>query len=158
MVLVLGEMLDTRRSPGYVVKVRKAVEVLATARKTEMQPTLSGLLAADEIFLHQQPILGVVHPASLYMSSLNLKEQRDGETWGGQFQTGAQGAGIISDAGSGLAAEAALAQVGCHAGDWFHHLLLAGLVEAQRERRAYTVLTEQYEREEKLRQTHTPKR
>lgn len=157
-VLVLGEMLDTRRSPGYVVKVRQAAEALATARNAEMQPTLSGLLAADEIFLHQQPILGVVHPASLYLSSLNLKEQRDGETWGGQFQAGAQGAGIISDAGSGLAAGAALAQVGCHAGDWFHPLLLAGLVEAQHERRAYTALTEQYEREEKLRQTHTPKR
>jgi hypothetical protein len=61
-VLVLGEMLDTRRSPGYVVKVRQAAEALATARNAEMQPTLSGLLAADEIFLHQQPILGSCTP------------------------------------------------------------------------------------------------
>lgn len=156
--LVLEEMLDTRRSASYVVRVRQAAEALATARNAELKPTLSGLMAADEIFLHEQPILGVVHPASLYLAGLNLREQRDGETWGCQFQEGVQGDGVISDAGSGLAAGAALAQVGCHAGDWFHPLLLAGLVETQHERRAYTALTEQYEREEKLCQTHTLKR
>ncbi len=156
--LVLDEMLDTRRSLGYVVEVRQAAEALATARNAEMKPMLSGLLAADEIFLHEQPILGVVHPASLYLTSLNLREQRDGETWGCQFLEGGQGDGIISDAGSGLAAGAALAQVSCHVGDWFHPLLLTGFVETQNERRAYAALAEQYRREEKLRQTHTAKR
>ena len=157
-VLVLEEMFDMRRSPGYVVKIRRAAEELATTRNAEMNPILSGLLAADEIFLHDQPILGVVHPGSLYLASLRLREQRDGETWGCQFLEGAQGDGIISDAGSGLAAGALLAQVGCHVGDWFHPLLQAGLVAAQAERRAYTALAEQYQREEKLRQAYTAKR
>lgn len=158
-VLVLDEMLDTKRSASYVVRVRQTAEALAATRNVEMKLALSGLMAADEIFLHDQPILGVVHPASLYLTGLNLREQRDGETWGCQFLEGLSGgAGVISDAGSGLAAGAVLAQVGCHVGDWFHPLLLAGLVEAQRERRAYAALAEQYEREEKLRQTHTSKR
>ena len=156
--LVLGEMMDTQRSLGYVAKVRQTAEALATARNAEMKPGLSGLLAADEIFLHEQPILGVVHPASLYLACLNLREQRDGETWRQQFVEMGQGDGIISDAGSGLAAGAELAQVGCHVGDWFHPLLMAGLVETQDERRAYAALAEQYRREDKLRQTHTPKR
>lgn len=157
-VLVLEEMLDTRRSPAYVVQVRQDAETLATVRNGELLPSLRGLLAADEIFLHEQPILGVVHPSSLYLVSLNLSEQRDGETWGCQLLEQGLGDGIISDAGSGLAAGAALAQVGCHAGDWFHPLLLAALVDAQYERQAYAALQEQYDREEKLRQTHTSKR
>jgi hypothetical protein len=155
---VLEEMLDTRRSLGYVVKVRQAAEALATVRNAEVKPRPSGLMAADEIFLHEQPILGVVHPASLYLAGLNLREQCDGETWGCQFLEGEQCDGIISDAGSGLAAGAELAQMGCHVGDWFHPLLLAGLVETQLERRAYAALAEQYGREEKLRQAHTCKR
>ncbi len=157
-VLALEEMLDTRRSPAYVVQVRHEAEALAALRNAEMKLHLSGLLAADEIFLHEQPILGVVHPASLYLVSLNLSVQRDGVSWGCQFLEGDMAAGITSDAGSGLAAGAALAQVGCHAGDWFHPLLQAALAGAQYERQAYAALTEQYEREEKLRQTDTPKR
>jgi hypothetical protein len=157
-VLALEEMLDTHRSPAYVVQVRQEAEALATERNAELEPELRGLLAADEIFLHEQPILGVVHPASLYLAGLNLSAQRDGESWGCQFLERGVGDGIISDAGSGLAAGAALAQVGCHAGDWFHPLLLTALVDAQYERQAYAALAEQYAREEKLRQTHTAKR
>lgn len=157
-VLVLDELLDTQRSPAYVVKVRREVESLARTRNAEMNPTLKGLLGADEMFLHEQPILGVVHPASLYLASLSLQERRDGETWGYQLLESGLGDGIVSDAGRGLAAGAALADVGCHAGDWFHPLLLAGRVEKQKERHAYKILAEQYQREEKLRQAHTSKR
>lgn len=156
--LVLEEMLDTRRSASYVVKVRQTAEALATARNAEMQRLASGLLAADEIFLHEQPMLGVVDPASLYLFGLNLKEQRDGKTWSGELVKIDGKAGIISDAGSGLASGAKQAKVECHAGDWFHPLLMAGWVEKQKERRAYAALAQQYEREEKFLQSQTPKR
>jgi hypothetical protein len=113
------------------VQVRHEAEALATVRNEELAPKLSGLMAADEICLHEQAILGVVHPASLYLASLKLSKQRDGETWGYEFLAGGRGEGIISDAGSGLAAGAVLAEVGCHDGDWFHPLLLAARVDVQ---------------------------
>jgi len=154
----LEELLDTRRSPGYVAKVLRKAEQLALARNIELTPPLSGLLAADEIFLHDQPILGIVHPASLYLADLRLTAQRDGETWGCQFLDLAGAQGIISDAGSGMAAGAHLAHIACHAGDWFHPLHLAAWVDAQYERRAYAALAEQYQREALVLQTQTPKR
>lgn len=65
---VLEEMLDTRRSLGYVVKVRQAAEALATVRNAEVKPRPSGLMAADEIFLHEQPILGwCIQPACIWL-------------------------------------------------------------------------------------------
>ena len=156
--LVLDEMLDTRRSPSYVDQVLGQAEALAAQRNVELQPNLSGLLAADEIFLYSQPILGVIHPASMFLTSLTLTTQRDGTTWGCEFLNAGLSAGVISDAGSGLAAGAALAEVECHAGDWFHPLLAAAYVEAQYERRAYAALTQLYAREDKLSQTTTAKR
>ena len=107
----LEEMLDTRRSPGYVTKVLRKAERLAQARNRELTPALSGLLASDEIFLQDRPILGIVHPASLYLTSLSLTVQREGETWGCQFLDLAGAEGVIRDAGSGLASGAHLAQV-----------------------------------------------
>ena len=154
----LEEMLDTRRSPGYVTKVLRKAERLAQARNRELTPALSGLLASDEIFLQDRPILGIVHPASLYLTSLSLTAQREGETWGCQFLDLAGAEGVIRDAGSGLASGAHLAQVACPAGDWFHPLLLAAWVNAQYERRAYSALAEQYEREALVLQAHTSKR
>jgi len=154
----LEEMLDTRRAPGYVAKVLRKAEHLAQARNIELTPSLSGLLASDEIFLRDQPILGIVHPASLYLTCLSLTAQRDGETWGCQFLDLAGADGVIRDAGSGLAAGAHLAQVACHAGDWFHPLHLAAWVDAQYERRAYSALAEQYEREDLVLQAQTSKR
>jgi hypothetical protein len=157
-LIALDELLDTRRSAGYVAQVLRRAEQLAAARNIELTPRLSGLLASDEIFLHDQPILGIVHPASLYLTSLTLTAQRDGETWGCQFLDRAGGDGVISDAGRGLAAGAHLAQVACHAGDWFHPLHLAAGVNAQYERRAYSALAEQYEREDLVLQAQTAKR
>jgi hypothetical protein len=154
----LEELLDTHRSPGYVAKVLRKAEQLAQARNRELTPSLSGLMASDEIFLRGQPLLGIVHPASLYLTRLSLTAQRDGETWGCQFLDLVGADGVISDAGSGLAAGAYLAQVACHAGDWFHPLHLAAWVEAQYERRAYSALTEQYEREALVLQAHTAQR
>jgi len=81
-LIALDELLDTRRSVGYVAQVLRRAAQLAEARDLELTPPLSGLLAADEIFLHAQPILGVVHPASLYLIDLRLTAQRDGDTWG----------------------------------------------------------------------------
>jgi hypothetical protein len=80
--LVLDEMLDTRRSPSYVDQVLGQAETLAAKRNVELQPNLSGLLAADEIFLYSQPILGVIHPASMFLTSLTLTTQRDGPPGG----------------------------------------------------------------------------
>ena len=157
-VLALEELLDIHRSPAYVVGVLRQAERLAAERNAELTPGLSGLLVADELFQAGQPILGLAHPASLYLAGLRLSDQRDGESWGLQLLEAGALDGIVSDAGSGLAAGAALAQVQCHAGDWFHPLLQAGLVEAQYERRAYAALADEYAREEKLRQTRTPKR
>lgn len=156
-LLVLDEVLDTQRSLGYVAGVLAQAEALAARRNAELRPTLDGLLAADEIFLHSQPILGVIHPASMFLVSLTLTTQRDGTTWGSEFLDN-QVAWLISDAGSGLAAGAVLADVKCHAGDWFHPLLLAAYVEAQYERQAYAAIAKVYAREEQLRQTHTAKR
>ena len=101
----------------------------------------------SRIFLHAQPILGVIHPASWYLLDLRLTAQRDGDTWGCQLLDLAGGDGITSDAGRGLAIGAALAQLACHAGDGFHPLHAAAGVGAQYERRAYAALAEQYERE-----------
>jgi hypothetical protein len=157
-VLVLEEMLDTPRSPAYVAGVLRHAERLAGARNGELTPALNGLLAGDELFQAGQPILGLVQPASLYLAGLSLSDQRDGESWGVFLLEAGVTDGMVSDAGSGLAAGASLAQVQCHAGDWFHPLLLAGLVEAQYERRAYAALADEYAREEKLRQTRSPKR
>jgi hypothetical protein len=157
-LLVLDELLDTRRSPGYVAQVLARAETLAAARNAELRPALSGLLAADEMFLHSQPILGVIHPASMFLVSLTLATQRDGTTWGCEFLNNGLSGKIISDAGSGLAAGAALAEMECHAGDWFHPLLAAAYVETQYERRAYAALSKVYAREEQLLQTSTAKR
>ena len=52
-----------------------------------------------EIFRHAQPILGVVHPASLYLVDLRLTAQRDGTTWGYELLDLAGATGITSDAG-----------------------------------------------------------
>jgi hypothetical protein len=156
-LLVLDELLDTKRSHGYVARVLAQAEVLAAARNAELRPALGGLLAADEIFLHSRPILGVIHPASMFLVSLTLATQRDGTTWGSEFSNNGVSQ-VISDAGSGLAAGAALAEVECHAGDWFHPLLTAAYVEAQYERQAYASIAKAYAREEKLMHTDTAKR
>ncbi|MEI6225366.1 MAG: hypothetical protein WCS72_11455 [Deltaproteobacteria bacterium] len=158
MCLALTEVLDTSRSLGYVARIIRKAERLAQARNAELTPALSGLLASDELFLHAQPILGSIHPASLYLVSLTLAAQRDGETWGCEFLEHGQADGMISDAGKGLAAGADLAHLPCHVGDWFHPLLLAGLVAAQYERRAYAALAQQYQREEQIWQARTAKR
>ncbi len=156
-LLILDELLDTRRSPGYVAGVLAQAEALAALRNAELGPVWSGLLAADELFLHSQPILGIIHPASMFLVSLTLATQRDGATWGREFSNNGVHQ-LISDAGSGLAAGAALAEVECHAGDWFHPLLTAAYVEAQYERQAYAAIAKVYAREEKLLQTSTAKR
>jgi hypothetical protein len=70
----------------------------------------------------------------------------------------AGGDGITSDAGRGLAIGAALAQLACHAGDWFHPLHAAAWVSAQYERRAYAALAEQYDREALILRTRTAQR
>lgn len=157
-LIALDELLDTRRSIGYVAQVLRRAEQLAAARNLELTPPLSGLLAADELFLHAQPILGLVHPASLYLSDLRLMAQRDGTTWGCLLLEVAGVTGIISDAGRGLAVGAELAHLACHAGDWFHPLHKAAWVGAQYERRAYTALAEQYEREVLVLRTLTARR
>lgn len=156
---VLAEVLDTSRSVGYVAGVLAEAAQLAATANAQLQPALRGLLAADEVFLHDQPILGVVQPSSLYVVSLEAHAQRDGDTWGCTFlEQLPAGAGVISDAGGGLAAGAQAAAVPCHVGDWFHPLLLAAYVAAQYERRAYSALAQVYAREDKLRQSPTPKR
>jgi hypothetical protein len=156
--LLLAEVLDTERSAGYVAQVVAQAEDLAAARNVELQPPLAGLLAADELFLHDQPILGVIHPASMFVADLRLTPQRDGVTWGCTLLDLPEVAGVISDAGQGLGAGTALAEIRCHVGDWFHPLLGAAYVEAQYERQAYAALAKAYAREEKLAQTTTAKR
>jgi hypothetical protein len=58
----LEELLDTRRSPGYVAKVLRKAERLAQARNGELTPALSGLLASDEILLKTGPFWGSFTP------------------------------------------------------------------------------------------------
>ena len=157
-LIALDELLDTRRSVGYVAQVLRRAEQLATARNLELTPFLSGLLAADEIFLHAQPILGVVHPASLYLIDLRLTDQRDGTTWGCELLNVAGATGLTSDAGRGLAVGAQLARLACHAGDWFHPLHAAAGVSAPYERRAYAARAEQYDREALVLRTQTAQR
>jgi hypothetical protein len=157
-LIALDELLDTRRSVGYIAQVLRRAAQLAAARNLELTPPLSGLLAADEIFLHAQPMLGVIHPASLYLIDLRLTAQRDGETWGCELLDVAGATGITSDAGRGLAVGAQLAHLACHAGDWFHPLHAAAWVGAQYERRAYAALAEQYEREALVLRTQTAQR
>jgi len=157
-LIALDELLDTHRSVGYVAQVLRRAEQLAAARNLELTPTLSGLLAADELFLHAQPILGLVHPASLYLSDLRLVAQRDGTTWGCLLLDVAGVTGITSDAGRGLSVGAELAHLACHAGDWFHPLHAAAAVGAHYERRAYAALAEQYQREALILRTQTAQR
>jgi len=157
-LIALDELLDTRRSVGYIAQVLRRAEQLAEARNLELTPSLSGLLAADEIFLHAQPILGVIHPASLYLVDLRWTAQRDGTTWGCELLDVARATGITSDAGRGLASGSLLARLACHAGDWFHPLHAAAWVSAQYERRAYAALAEQYAREALVLRTQTAQR
>ena len=157
-LIALDKLLDTRRSVGYVAQALRRAEKLAAARNLELTPSLRGLLAGDEVFLHSQPILGLVHPASLYLVALHLTEKRDGTTWGCELLDLAGATGIISDAGRGLATGAALAHIACHAGDWFHPLHAAAKVGAQYERGAYAALAEQYKREALILRTQTAKR
>lgn len=157
--LVLAELLDTPRSLGYVAQVLQQAQALATERNAALQPAVAGLQAADEIFCQGHPILGIVQPSSLYLSALTLADHRDASTWGCLLlEQPTTSAGLISDAGTGLAAGATAADIACHTGDWFHPLLLAGYVEAQYERRAYTALGRVYAREDKLRAASTAKR
>ena len=156
--LLLAELLDTERSPGYVAQVVAEAETLAAARNAALHPPIQGLLAADEVFLHDQPILGVIHPASLFVADLRLTAQRDGTTWGCILLDLPKVAGLISDAGPGLAAGADLAELPAHVGDWFHPVLQAAYVEAQYERQAYAALAKVYAREAKLTRTATVKR
>ena len=49
-LIALDELLDTRRSVGYIAQVLRRAEQLAAAQNLKLTPSLSGLLAADEIF------------------------------------------------------------------------------------------------------------
>lgn len=157
-LLVLEELLDTTRSGGYVAKVHAEAETLAAARNRELRPALTGLLAGDELFVQEQPILGLVHPASLYLAELTLAAHRDGETWGCLLLEHPEAAGLIRDAGQGLALGAQLAALPCQVGDWMHPWLAARWVGAQLERRAYAALAQQYRRAAQFDHAHTPKR
>ena len=46
-LIALDELLDTRRSVGYIAQVLRRAEQLAAAQNLKLTPSLNGLLAAD---------------------------------------------------------------------------------------------------------------
>lgn len=158
VVMCLEEMLDTRRSVGWVNGELGQVEQAATAVNESWQPALEETLSGDEIYANGQPNLLVVGNGSLYIYALSRQPACDGETWGCLLLAGPECPLFASDAGTGLQAGVSLAGIEGHQLDWDHLLRPLWGQVARLEQQAYAVLSQLEARTLKFEHATTEKR
>ena len=154
----LAEMLDTSVSLGWVNGELAHLEAKAEEANGQFKPRGGETLAGDEIFSNGLPNLVVVGNESLYLYALSRQEERDGDTWGCVLLAVPATQQFASDAGTGLAAGVAAAEVKQHQLDWDHLLRPLWRQAAQLEKQAYAALAKVEEREALLAKAHTSKR
>lgn len=158
IVSSVSELLDTQVSLGWVNKQVAQLEAAAAQQNEAWQPERAESLAGDELFANGQPNLLVVGNDSLYIYALSRQDDRDGDTWGCILLDMPTGLPFASDAGTGLAAGAKVAQMRQHQLDWDHLLRPLWGHASRLERQAYAILIEMEQRAVKFDQARTPKR
>jgi hypothetical protein len=154
----LAELLDTGVSPSWVNAELAQREAAAAAVNAGWHPTVGEILSGDEIYSNGLPNLMVVGNDSLYIYALTRQPTCDGETWACVLLEAPKCPQFASDAGTGLAAGADLAQIKEHQVDWDHLLRLLWGQAARLEARAYAALQAVEDRAAKFEQVHTLKR
>lgn len=154
----LEELLDTRVSPSWVNAQLARAEVSAGKVNHGWHPAIGEGLAGDEIYSHGLPNLLVVGNESLYIYALTRQADCGGETWACVLLDGPECPQFASDAGTGLAAGAKLAQVAAHQLDWDHLLRPVWGQVARLEEQAYAALEACQARAAQFEQATTAKR
>lgn len=154
----VAELLDTRVSPSWVNAELAQREATAATVNAQWQPAVGEILAGDELYSNGEPNLLVIGNESLYIYALTRQPTCDGETWGCVLLDAPACPQFASDAGTGLAAGAKLAQVTGHQVDWDHLLRPLWGQAARLEARAYAALQAVEDRAAKFTQAQTPKR
>jgi hypothetical protein len=154
----LAELLDADVSASWVNAELARREAAAARVNAQWTPLIRETLAGDEIYSNGAPNLLVVGNDSLYIYALTRQPRCDGETWGCVLVTVPDCPQFASDAGKGLAAGAALAQLPAHQVDWDHLLRPLWGQAARLEERAYAALQAVEDRAALFAQAHTPKR
>ncbi|MBM3136042.1 MAG: hypothetical protein FJZ89_12330 [Chloroflexi bacterium] len=154
----LDEILDSPLSPSWVNGELARAEAQAAAVNERWQPAVAETLAGDEIYSNGAPNLLVVGNDSLYIYALTRQPTCDGETWGCVLLDAPDCPQFASDAGTGLAAGAQLAEIAVHQLDWDHLLRPLWGQVSRLEQQAYAALDALEERAHKFDQADTPKR
>lgn len=143
--ICLEEMLEVRRSPGYVSGVLGWAKAGAHSRLESLCPPGAIRADLDEIFTGSTPNLAVIDRDSLLILSLAHCDSRDSTAWGvvllEQAARGVVVAEAASDGALGIAGglkEAAVTSV--HLGDLFHALRDLMVVAGQLEKAAYAAI------------------
>jgi predicted DNA-binding protein YlxM (UPF0122 family) len=158
VVVCLGELLDTTPSPSWVRAELARAEAAAAAVNQAWQPHIEETLSGDELYANGQPNLVVVGNDSLYIYALSRQPECDGETWGCLLLDGPECPQFASDAGTGLAAGAKVAEIEVHQLDWDHLLRPMWGQVARLEKAAYAALAQVEERAALFERTKTDKR
>lgn len=158
ITLCLEELLDTALSSSWVNAQLAQVEAVAAMVNESWQPQRGETLSGDEIYANGQPNLLLVGNDSLYIYALSRQSDCDGETWGCTLLEGPECAQFASDAGTGLAAGAKMAEIGVHQLDWDHLLRPLWGQVARLEKQAYAALQQVEERAALFEQAKTEKR
>jgi hypothetical protein len=154
----LAELLDTRVSPSWVNAELAHQEAAAAVVNAGWPPSIGESLSGDEIYSNGWPNLMLVGNASLYVYALTRQPTCDGETWACVLLDAPECPQFASDAGTGLAAGAKLAQIQVHQIDWDHVLRPLWGQAARLEERAYAALQAVEDRAAKFELAHTPQR
>jgi hypothetical protein len=154
----LAELLDTRVSPSWVNAELAQQEAAAAVVNARWRPSVGESLSGDEIYSNGLPNLMLVGNDSLYVYALTRQPTCDGETWACVLLEAPECPQFASDAGTGLAAGADLAQIKVHQIDWDHLLRPLWGQAARLEERAYAALQAVEDRAAKFELAHTPKR
>ena len=154
----LAELLDTRVSPSWVNAELAQQEAAATVVNASWHPSVGEILSGDEIYSNGLPNLMLIGNDSLYVYALTRQPTCDGETWACVLLDAPECPQFASDAGTGLAAGADLAQIKVHQIDWDHLLRPLWGQAVRLEERAYAALQAVEDRAAKFELAHTPKR
>lgn len=154
----LEELVDTRRSPGWVNAELAKVEKKAAAVNEQWHPAAGETLSGDEIYSNGQPNLLVVGNDSLFIYNLTRHPARDGDTWGCVLLDAPDSPQFASDGGKGLEAGIKAVEIENHQLDWGHLLRPLWGQVSRLEKRAYTAMEKVEERVAKFDQSHTTKR
>lgn len=154
----LEELVDTKRSVGWVNGELAKAEQAAAQVNADWQPSVGETLSGDEIYAYGVPNLMVVGNDSLYIYVLTQQERCDGETWECVLLASPETPQFASDAGTGLAAGVKAAGITVHQLDWDHLLRPLWSQATRLEKQAYAALQDVAERADKFDQAHTPTR